>query len=376
MKAIIVTDGKRGHENQSLTLAQLLTEDEEVLSIRKLSLILEAPLRALFGTLGRKILNPNILKFLLRLYLSSDSFDKVIMLMQKRKESGSNSIVTISTGTQPAVPVILLSSLLNAKCIQIHKPSCVSLRMFDKVILPLHDLRPGQKIPDNVLKYPFAISMATKADVKACWNTLTLRLNKSEKELREGKYIALLIGGQSSHFKMPVELIARLIDVVLTICEEGGYKLLLTTSRRTPELVERALQNKIQDRLRLIQVAVWGRNDMFNPVPVYLELSSAVVVTEDSVSMISESILSGHKPVVVCLPIRRRSRKLCRFKNTLIERNFAVYTTVLDVNNSLAEISSSYRKKPMEVIFNELGVNELIETLKNSLSLSKEGGRS
>lgn len=102
--------------------------------------------------------------------------------------------------------------------------------------------------------------------------------------------LTVLIGGDGAGC-VYTETDWRLLAVFLTqSCQKQGWKLLLTTSRRTGSEAEAILKQNISSVY--IADAVWWSE---NPRPVmsdFLSRASAVVVTEDSLSMVAESIYS------------------------------------------------------------------------------------
>jgi len=91
---------------------------------------------------------------------------------------------------------------------------------------------------------------------------------------------------------------------------EGGAGLMITTSRRTGAEAEAILRTKLSGP----NVEIWsgaGENPYFG----YLGLADHILVTADSVSMITEASASG-KPVQV-LPLEGGSKKFERFHEAM-----------------------------------------------------------
>jgi len=115
-----------------------------------------------------------------------------------------------------------------------------------------------------------------------------------------GRYLACLIGGDGSGYTWSQADGKKLVDVLLAATRETGARLLLTTSRRTPKGLEETLRRDLpKDRFA---DACWaGDGDSRRVVAAYLHGASAIVVGEDSMSMIHES-LASHRPVVSIRP--------------------------------------------------------------------------
>ncbi len=111
--------------------------------------------------------------------------------------------------------------------------------------------------------------------------------------------LAVLIGGDGagcvySHNDW------QLLAIFLTqICQKHQWKLLLTTSRRTGVEAEALLKKYIAEEY--IDHAVWWSEKPSSVISDFLSQATAIVVTEDSLSMIAESIYA-RKPVLSCAP--------------------------------------------------------------------------
>ena len=125
--------------------------------------------------------------------------------------------------------------------------------------------------------------------------------------------IAVLLGGESQAFKFPPDAAAAFGTQLAALAKESGGALLVTPSRRTrPDSLGR-LAGAIAD----VPHFVWdGTGD--NPYFAFLGLADAIVVTEDSVNMVTEAAGTG-KPVYV-QPLLGRSARLARFHRLMQER--------------------------------------------------------
>jgi hypothetical protein len=125
--------------------------------------------------------------------------------------------------------------------------------------------------------------------------------------------IAVLLGGESQAFSFPPESAAILGSKLAHAAKESGGALLVTPSRRTRADSVAALSAAIKDVPHL----VWdGTGD--NPYFAFLALADAIVVTEDSVNMVTEAAGTGKPVYVQSLP--GRSTRLARFHRLMQER--------------------------------------------------------
>jgi hypothetical protein len=106
-------------------------------------------------------------------------------------------------------------------------------------------------------------------------------------------YIGVILGGNSGPYTFGPRTAAYLAPLASELAAEQGGSLLITTSARTPA---RALA-EFQRRLTVPHdLYCWRPNDNDNPYFGILGLSTSLVVTADSISMLSEACATG-KPV-------------------------------------------------------------------------------
>lgn len=109
----------------------------------------------------------------------------------------------------------------------------------------------------------------------------------------ERPFIAVLIGGDSGSYILDRSVGERLAEELNSLAKAEGATLLITTSRRTrPDAVE-GLRSRLQAPYVLYE---WKEDAAANPYFGFLGLADSIVVTGDSVSMITEACATG-KPV-------------------------------------------------------------------------------
>lgn len=176
-----------------------------------------------------------------------------------------------------------------------------SRRTFDLIAVPHHDPARGK----NVIVTAAAPNMITPALLQSArekWAPLL--------EPLRGPRVAVLIGGNSkAHTLTPARM--KTLCAQLKSLMDTGDSLMITTSRRTGE------ENMTILRQSLPGALIWdGTGD--NPYHGYLAWADYILVTADSVSMISESATTG-KPVYL-IPLDGGSRRFDRFYEYLMTR--------------------------------------------------------
>jgi hypothetical protein len=106
-------------------------------------------------------------------------------------------------------------------------------------------------------------------------------------------YITVLAGGPSGPYPFDPVSGAKLARQASELAEKRGGSLLVTTSARTPAATIDALSGGITAPAMFYR---WRRDDPENPFFGFLALADAIVVTADSVSMMTEACATG-RPV-------------------------------------------------------------------------------
>lgn len=155
---------------------------------------------------------------------------------------------------------------------------------FDLVAAPAHDGLEG----GNVLATLGAVHRVTPEKLAAAAEQFRPLLANLPRPL-----IAVLVGGSNRRYRMTAAVTANLCARLKYMCEKHSAGLAVTISRRTSAPCTAMVREKMAD----LPALVWdGQGD--NPYLGFLALADAFVVTEDSVSMISEVASTG-KPVYI-----------------------------------------------------------------------------
>jgi mitochondrial fission protein ELM1 len=104
--------------------------------------------------------------------------------------------------------------------------------------------------------------------------------------------VAVLVGGNSGPYAMTRRSGARLAAAADAMAARLGGSLVLTTSSRTPRAAARALADGLRGPHLLYR---WQRGDADNPYFAFLALADEIIVTGDSMSMLSEALATGKR---------------------------------------------------------------------------------
>jgi mitochondrial fission protein ELM1 len=191
----------------------------------------------------------------------------------------------IATGRQSVAASIVVRRLARGKTrtVQIQNP-VISPRYFDLVVAPRHDNLSG----DNVVVTRGALHRVTPAMLSEGAEQLGWRLQHLKRP-----YISVLIGGTNGVFRLDADEMKNLAGRLANCARAMKGSLLITPSRRTGHANREILKDALVD----VPHYLWnGEGD--NPYFGLLGLADFIVVTIDSVNMVSEAASTG-KPVYV-----------------------------------------------------------------------------
>lgn len=353
--ALILSDGKPGHVNQSRALCALLGIQAHEVRIDYISELREGLLRARINISQRLPQNLPQMLTMMRSFITEPSIRSLQSLIVDEPS------LIVSAGSLVSAANYVISKSLGAKSVVLMRPSAVPLDIFDLIILPEHDRRPG--LPNNVVFTPVALSYFDETRRNSADDVIEQRFGK---KALFANPLALIVGGHSPYFNINPDQIVELTRSCWAWATRNKHGMMVTTSRRTPAEVEDALAKEFSgegfDNINF----VWGRKDTFNPLPALLPRASTAVVTEDSISMISEAILQGHRPIVVRLPQRRQSRKLARFQSHLIQSGLAKWTDIEKVGEVLRSDADELSNIP------KINLEKIKQEIEKKLKLSEK----
>jgi uncharacterized protein len=212
--------------------------------------------------------------------------------------------LVIGCGRQTAAPVAAVrrASGGGSFAVQIQDPT-LPLAWYDLLVVPEHDRRRGA----NVLATRGAVHRVTAARLAEAAARFAPLFADLPRPL-----VAVLIGGNNKSYQLTERRLAALAEQLAAISRRHGSGLLVTPSRRTGAEGERILREKLAG----LPARIWdggGENPYFG----YLALADAILVTEDSVSMVTEATATG-KPVHV-VSLAGGSRKFREFHRQMRE---------------------------------------------------------
>jgi hypothetical protein len=256
----LIGDGKPGHENQSLGLAEAI-QRRVACEIHQISIA---------GKVG--------------------FFGRIRAALTQSAALPSPDFI-IAAGHATHLALLCLARKHRAKSIVLMHPS-LPLRCFDLCIAPSHDF-PNKPTRKNLILTRGAINRVHAGELP-----------------KTGKLI--LIGGPSKTHGWDT---GAMLDMLSKVTVGGGWQ--LTDSRRTPKgFLEQA-------RMRLKDLEIFSCQETSPDwLPGKLREADEVWVSEDSVSMIYEALSSGARVGLLSVPRLNRSSRVLRGIDELISEDF------------------------------------------------------
>ena len=206
--------------------------------------------------------------------------------------------VVISSGRGSVAATLAIRRAANPRTFNIHIQSpYVHPSSFDVVVIPQHNSLRGS----NVLVTKTALHRVTEVRLVEAAKKFSGRLSHLPRPL-----IAVLVGGSNKAEQCSPTVIKRLGELLLSAARQSGGSLAVTTSRRTG----RENEDVLREHLKPVPLFFWNGADE-NPYFGLLALADAIVVTSNSVSMVSEASATG-KPVHV-FTLGDSNKKLHKF---------------------------------------------------------------
>lgn len=201
--------------------------------------------------------------------------------------------LVISAGRRSAPVALWLRARYGCRLVHCMSPGLSGLfrrEAFDLLVIPAHDRPAPAPNVMPVLGAPHRVSPLSLHQAALSWSERLAHLPHPR--------IALLVGGPVRAVGMPTELAFSLGRQVALLAINMGGTVMATTSRRTGLQGAEALADGLGPAMHVLYR--WGEPDE-NPYLGFLAAADVIVVTADSVSMISEACATT-SPVYVALP--------------------------------------------------------------------------
>jgi len=304
-RALVLSDGRPGHFNQSIALCRLLGVAFEVV---------EVSFRSSF------------------MRVSSHVFDffgwRFESLFHVGKFAGEFQLV-VSAGSRTYYANKVISAKLEAKSVAVLAPRGYRWN-YGCLVIPNYD---AVKPLPQVVRTPVNLSCLDE-------QLIAERVAEFRERHPGGCKPAwgVIIGGDSGGVKMDKKKMMAALDRIEAM--RNGEELWVTTSRRTPAEVENDLRRRSIDFLHLYSEGA------YNPIPVFVHSCDRIFVTGDSTAMLSECVTAGSAAVDVLQVASSIAAKQHRFVRCLAQRGAV---TVFGESDDLAKLKVDLSQVANEV---------------------------
>ena len=304
-KVLIISDGKAGHVRQSQAVAQIL---KKVALDRAITLEVDTHEVKFKRGLCRAIFKAETIlsgKYSCQGCLwcvKRACTDESYVALRKKSPD-----IVISAGATVAAVNCLVACDNQAKSIAVMRPGLISTKRFDLVIMPAHDRPPRRK---NVVATVGALNLISQPYLLEQVRLL-MAAGRGPRSGRNGyrAYIGVLIGGDAKNFVLKKETVDILIRQLKSAAEKLECGILVTTSRRTSREIEALIKDELGAYARCALLVIANESNIPEAVGAIVGLSSVVVVSPESISMISEAASSNRYTIVFEGAVDRRHRR-------------------------------------------------------------------
>ncbi len=230
--------------------------------------------------------------------------------------SGSSALtppwpdILLTSGRRSSAVSIAIGKASKGKTYRVHiqNPQTPS-HYFNLVCSMKHDALKGT----NVINTKTALHKLTcdkLAQEKALWAPIW---REQITDYDQGPVLGILLGGKNKKFGFDQDKLDQLIKLIETAQREQNASILITPSGRTETFVIKALNTQFKNDPN---VWIWDQSNT-NPYYGILAHADHIMVTADSVSMISEALYTS-KPVHI-FPLSGTSRRHQIFLDILMQ---------------------------------------------------------
>jgi mitochondrial fission protein ELM1 len=335
---VIIDDGRTGHLRQSQALARILGESLKKKGKSSIENTVLLQWRSGWAAAGFSFYAflaqyVTLLRYenCLKYFLTKSSFESLMKL---------KSDFIISCGSKAAGVNFIMSRNHMARSISILTPGPLSLDSFDVVALPEHDRHRACR-KARLIKFKVAPNLINAAYLKEQSEGLVKYYSHLKTNVRTK--FGVLIGGNTKGVVFNEILIRQLIAQIKEAALHYNADILLTTSRRTPPGVEQIILKELKNFERCGLCIIANQRNIPEAVGGILGLSDLVIVSGESISMVSEALSSGKNTIVFSPgePYGDKPRdKYEDFVLKLNDQGYLMITSVKDLSAKIAQLLS------------------------------------
>lgn len=286
-QAAILSDGKSGHLRQAQAALKAIHSSQ---FSRPAIELMAGPRFA--GTVYSNIIEIRFKnKFLKILAQACNSFGLDISEFCLTKESytalkEAHADLVISCGSSLSNINLVLARENLAKSVCIMNPGRAKGKKFGLVIIPKHD-RPHRG--KNIVITQGALNLIDEDYLKEQAEILKSKIGA----IGGRPSIGLLVGGDTKKYRLTQSIMYQVIQEIKKASLDLDADILITTSRRTPEAIEKLLRKEFSDFKNCKLLVIANEKNLPEAVGGILGIAGFILVSAESISMVSEAVSSG-----------------------------------------------------------------------------------
>jgi KDO2-lipid IV(A) lauroyltransferase len=343
---LLLSDAKIGHLRQTQAVARIIQKHFKEKGINTFIDTVEVKIKNKFALTLSSIFSGRYTcqgcLWCLRRFLNEDTYNYLVKM---------NPDIVISCGSSLAPINFIIARQSLAKSIVIMRPSILSSRRFDLVIMPKHDKFPKRK---NVLVTEGALNLIDDEYLKEQTRQLIQESQITPDNVR--LYLGLLIGGDTKEFVLKKDDIQKVIRQIKLLAKNLNADLLVTTSRRTSLEIENLVKEEFKNYSGCKLLIIANEKNLASAVGGILGLSSIIITTPESISMISEAVNS--QKYVVVFRTQGLSRKHQGFINNLAKNKYIFLTEIDELSKTIEDVWQ--KKPPVNILRDNFLIKEAI----------------
>lgn len=197
--------------------------------------------------------------------------------------------ILLSCGRRTSAASIAIGRASKGKTYRVHiQNPQTPTRFFNLVCSMAHDGLRGK----NVIETTTALHKITAQDLEKDTQIWKARWQDQLERPGRGPVLGIILGGKNKTYGFSEQRLHDLIKLIETAAGQNNAQIFITPSGRTEDFVKQALAAKFDHHP---QVWIWDQSGD-NPYFAILNCADHIMVTADSVSMISEALYTP-KPV-------------------------------------------------------------------------------
>lgn len=360
-RVLIISDAKAGHLNQSRAAAKQIRKivfekaekDERVQKLKKMTklddlIYQEKTVEVKYkSSIHKAILAVSSLfagsccqgcMRCVKFCLTSDSYGNLMSVY-------ADIVVSCGSSLAPVNKFLCIENM--AKGVVVNKPGILPARKFNLCIIPRHD---KPKRQPNVLITEGALSLIDNVPRASSFVPRSSELS-----------MGLLIGGDTKDFVLAEDDMRNVLDAVVEFSEQANAGLMATTSRRTPKDIDGLVKLRLSAVKNCKQLIIANEKNVPQAVADILGASDIVIVSGESVSMVSEAASSGKKVVVFQPQPRKPNSRHFRFLKNLQDKGFITLCRPEDIFDTIK--AASQDEKPQKILNDNALVYEAVKRI-------------